>query len=257
VRALIVNADDFAYSLQVSAGICEAFEHGVVTETTLLVRSPWARQSLVQARACGLPVGLHLDLTSPFMADRAPRFGPEGKFCHELFAREFRRTPPPGLTCEDLLACRGEMQSQIAAFADLAGRLPTHLDYHYGLHHIPEIMALYVIVAEQHRLPIRWCERHAGRSPYPLVPDSYCDDYTGRDDAPADGFVRLAEESWEGVREAACHPGHITPVGLADPYNGGRARELAALTTPALKTALAERGVRLVGFDWLKARLSQ
>ncbi|MCX6031367.1 MAG: ChbG/HpnK family deacetylase [Chloroflexi bacterium] len=257
MRALIVNADDLAYSPEVSAGICEAHVRGVVTETTALVRSPYARASIAQAQAVGLSVGLHLDLVSPFVADRSACCGPQGKFRRELFAREFKTTVGPGLTCEDLIGIRDEICGQIGEFAALAGRLPSHLDYHYGWHYLPEMMAIYLMVAEQYAVPVRWGAAYAGHNPYRLAPVDLRDRFTGREDAGVESFLSTVDEPWEGVAEVVCHPGYTTPGGLPDPYNGGRERELRTLTDPRLKAGLAERGIELVTYDWLKTELSR
>jgi predicted glycoside hydrolase/deacetylase ChbG (UPF0249 family) len=257
MRALIVNADDLAYSPEVTAGICEAHAHGVVTDASALVRSPHARTSISQAQAVGLAVGLHLDLVSPFVADRSACCGPQGKFCRELFAREFKQTIGPGLTAADLIGIRDEIRSQIEDFAALAGRLPSHLDYHYGWHYLSELMAIYLLVAEQYAIPARWGATYAGRNPYRLAPVDLRDRFTCREDAGVESFLAVVDEPWEGVLEIVCHPGYTTPGGLPDPYNGGRERELRALTDPRLKAGLEERGIELVTFDWLKAQLNR
>ena len=252
MRALIVNADDLAYSLEVTAGICEAHAHGVVTETTALVRSPYARTSIAQAQAVGLSIGLHLDLVSPFVADRSDCCGPQGKFCRELFAREFKRTVGPGLTAADLIGLRDEIRSQIEEFATLAGRAPSHLDYHYGWHYVPEMMAIYLTVAEQYTVPVRWGAAYAGVNPYRLAPVDLRDGFTGKEDVGVEAFLNTVDEPWEGTLEIVCHPGYTTPRGLPDAYNGGRERELRTLTDPRLKAGLAERGIELVTYDWLR-----
>src|SRR4051812_20546080 len=62
-RRLIVNADDFGRTAEINAGVIKAFEDGIVTSATLMVRY------LDSAAAAGyaadhpaLSLGLHLDL---------------------------------------------------------------------------------------------------------------------------------------------------------------------------------------------------
>jgi len=57
MKALIVTADDFAFSPEVTAGICEARRRGVVTEASILVFSPWAAEALARASDVALPMG--------------------------------------------------------------------------------------------------------------------------------------------------------------------------------------------------------
>src|SRR5918999_4014414 len=62
-RRLIVTADDFARSAGVNRGIVEAFENGIVTSASLMVRWPAAAEAAEYARRrTALAVGLHVDL---------------------------------------------------------------------------------------------------------------------------------------------------------------------------------------------------
>ena len=40
MQGLIVNADDFGFSQEIIEGVCEAHVNGIVTDASLLVRSP-------------------------------------------------------------------------------------------------------------------------------------------------------------------------------------------------------------------------
>src|SRR5690606_6967038 len=126
-------------------------------------------------------------------------------------------------------------------------RLPSHLDYHFGLHHLGEVMALYLTVAGQYGLPVRWGKQYAGSNPYGLAPDCLCDSFRGAADR-GDGvacFLEAVDVPCDGVKEILCHPGYTTPGPLADAYNHERELELRALTDPRLRDELARRGVRL------------
>ena len=63
---LIINADDFGFSLQRDAGILTSFTHGLLTHATLLVNGPTAIPAAKAAKLCGLPIGLHLNLTEGY-----------------------------------------------------------------------------------------------------------------------------------------------------------------------------------------------
>src|SRR5260370_12455273 len=62
-RSLIVNADDFGQSPGVNRGIVQAFEEGIVTSASLMVRWPAAEPAAAYGIAHpNLSLGLHLDL---------------------------------------------------------------------------------------------------------------------------------------------------------------------------------------------------
>jgi len=254
--ALIVTADDLALSPQVTAGITDACRYGVVTTASLLVYSPWAGEAVAQGRDVGLAIGLHLDLVSPFAEMRSGQFGPQGWFCCELLGREYEHHIGKLFSCEELIAIRDEMHRQIDEFARLAGRLPSHLDYHFGLHHCGEVMALYLTVAEQFGLPVRWGKQYAGPNPYHLAPECLCDGFRGIEGDGVARFLGAVDLPCDGVKEMICHPGYTTPGLLPDSYNHERELELRALIDPRLKEGLARRGVRLVTYDWLREHLT-
>jgi predicted glycoside hydrolase/deacetylase ChbG (UPF0249 family) len=252
MKAIIINADDYAFSPEITAGICYGYRRGVITDTSILVRSPYAPEAIARAADVGLPMGLHLDLVSPFVQDRSPFFGPQGRVCLELFTREFDGRGAQLFTGEELIAMRDEMRSQVDVFTKLARRPPSHLDYHYGLHHMPEVMAIYLIVAEEGALPVRWGSQYAGHNPYRLAPAFLCDRFRGLEAGGVELFLSLVDEPWEGVQEIVCHPGYTTPAELPDAYNASRELELRTLTDPRLKEGLQERGIQPVNYDWLR-----
>ncbi len=63
MKYLIVNGDDFGASPGINRGIMEAHQHGILTSTSLLVKTPGAEQAVSLAAASPeLSVGLHMDL---------------------------------------------------------------------------------------------------------------------------------------------------------------------------------------------------
>ena len=235
MKAIIVTADDFAVSPEVTAGICEARRCGVVTETSILIRSPWAVESMAMAKDAGLSMGLHLDMVTSFVAHRSHFFGPKRRFSNELAEREFGHRVGQLFSCEELIAIRDEMRSQIEEFARLAGRLPSHLDYHFGLHYLGEVMATYLTLAEEYGLPVRWGRQYAGANPYRLEPDCLNDCFRGSEENGLALFLKAVDEACDGVKEIICHPGYRTPGVLADSYNQERELELKTLADPRLK----------------------
>jgi chitin disaccharide deacetylase len=253
MRYLIVNADDFGFSPTINAGVCEAHLHGVVTDASLLVRSPYAAHAVQLAHQANFPIGIHVDLVTPFVYPHSHALGPESNLVRELFRREFEHQPGQPIACELLVQIHREIRAQIREFSEMVGRLPTHLDYHFGLHYLPEVMAIYLIVADEFQIPVRWGCQYAGENPYPLAPKSLCDRFRGIATGGLDLFLSLVRQPWEGVMEMICHPGYFTPEGLPDSYNREREHELQVLTDPRLSAGLEQEAIELVNYDWLKA----
>jgi len=65
MRYLIVNGDDFGASPAINRGIMEAHLHGILTSTSLLVKTEWAEEAAALSNAApDLSVGLHVDMRS-------------------------------------------------------------------------------------------------------------------------------------------------------------------------------------------------
>ena len=140
-RVLLVTADDLGYAASRDQGILEAFSRGIVRRASLLVGGASAASAARLARAAGLPLGLHVNLTegSPVLpAHRVPSLlGPCG--------RQLRGTE--GLWAAaaagelDALELRAEIEAQLDRFAELAGGAPRFADGHNHAHCLPAIAA--------------------------------------------------------------------------------------------------------------------
>ena len=86
-KRLIVNGDDFGLSDQVNAAILHAHQHGILTNTSLMVSAQAWRGAVELAKATpSLQVGLHLTLVQgrsvlsphhiPQLTDRRRKFSP-------------------------------------------------------------------------------------------------------------------------------------------------------------------------------------
>jgi predicted glycoside hydrolase/deacetylase ChbG (UPF0249 family) len=255
MRYLIVNADDFGISPEVTKGIIEAFTNGIVTDTSILICSPYAEQAITSAFEVGLPVGVHIDFVTEFHLHNHhsdPKLvGPNGQLMRELNEREFHNHIDHSFTCDELMSLRDEVRSQVNLFIQLTGQKPSHLDYHFGLHHINEIMAIYITIAEDYKIPVRWGRQYAGKNPYAMAPKIFCDAFHGNPQTTVDDFINLLEKQWDGVMEICCHPGYFTPGGLVDSNNRDREYELAILVDPRLKLELQARNIELVNYHFI------
>src|SRR6266496_291259 len=108
-RYLIVNADDFGQSSGVNRGIIAAYERGIVTSASLMVRWPAAAEAAAYGREYpNLSLSLHFDLGEWIYRD-------------ETWLPLYEVVPT-----DDTAAVASQLSEQLAAFSRLVGRHPTH-----------------------------------------------------------------------------------------------------------------------------------
>jgi hypothetical protein len=133
---LIVHADDFGETPQITHGICVAIEAGVLTSTSIMANMPGTEEGLqrVAALASRASFGVHLNFCEgrPLTAARSLT-DPEGRFHSKraLFVRAVTRQ----LALSDVEA---EIAAQIGRVRDYGVRI-SHVDGHKHLHQLPII----------------------------------------------------------------------------------------------------------------------
>jgi predicted glycoside hydrolase/deacetylase ChbG (UPF0249 family) len=224
---LIINADDFGLSPGVNRGIVRAFEEGVVTSASLMVRWPSAAEAARYARANpGLGVGLHLDLG-------------EWAFRGGRWVRIYEVVPPG-----DDVAVRVEFRRQVDRFRELVGRDPDHLDSHQHVHREGAACEAASELATRLGVPLR----HA------LPGIRYCGGFYGQDDegepypegVSFENLARLIEGLGPGSTEIACHPGEDD--GLETMYRAEREQEVRTLCDPRVRDTVRRAGITLLTF---------
>lgn len=266
---LIVTADDFGAGSGRNAGIVTAWRDGIVTGTSLLANGPAFAEAAELAQQLKIPIGVHLNL-----ADYAPVCGPvhgltgaDGAFPGKERSRAILADGD-----FDAGALRRELAAQIEKVyaADL---VPTWLDSHQHAFLFPAV----AMVASELAVD---CGITAMRLPWPAEPAQ--SDPSGvlgeelalyRQLAPAaaaairaaglcapDGLYgmpllgrleetalcRLLGQLESGTWELMTHPGYADG---GDSF-GGHAREIevAALTAPAVRACIRQRGIDLITY---------
>jgi predicted glycoside hydrolase/deacetylase ChbG (UPF0249 family) len=226
-KYLIVNADDFGLSPGVNRGIIEAAERGILTSASLMVRQPAAVEAAAYARKDSrISVGLHLDLG-------------EWVYKNEEWVPLYSVVPP-----EDATAVGLELSRQLAEFARLLGRPPTHIDSHQHVHREDPVRSIVAAAAKQLDVPVR--DQTPGIR--------YCGDFYGQtgegktlaDVLSVEGLKRILATLPEGITELGCHPGYDD--GLHTAYRVERGLETRVLCAPEIRQALAELGIQLCSF---------
>jgi chitin disaccharide deacetylase len=215
VKLLIVTADDFGITRGVNRGVVEAHRTGILTSTSLLVSRPASEEAVALARECpALSLGLHLEL-DPHDPEGAP----------------------------------AALERQVARFVDLVGMPPTHLDSHHDVHRHPQVQPHVLAWARRAGVPVRGYSgvRHLAKFYGQWGGETHLEQIS------VAGLLALLDaELAEGVTELTCHPGYVMPD-LASSYAVEREAELRTLCDPAVRQALLDRSIRLIGFQDLPA----
>lgn len=266
MKRLIVNADDFGFTRDVNEGIAHACREGILTATTLMATGSAFEHAVAIARENpALDVGVHLVLVG-MEQGYPPTVG------HLIQAIALGR-----------IRIYDELAQQVRRVLD-AGIRPSHLDTHKHTHLLPPVLDAVMRVASEFDIP--WIRRpfdlplHAAKAGWKtrLVSNSFnivrrrfqhiiasrgyltTDHFagfqlTGRYDA--DELAALIRSLPEGLTEFMCHPGFCTAELMAarTRLKESRRRELEALTSPQVRTALEESKVQLTRYCEIRPHL--
>ncbi len=245
-RTLIVNADDFGLTRGVSRGILEAGASGIVTSTTLIVNRPLEPALVDELKASELGVGLHMNLTLGAPVAN-PKRVPSLVDAEGTFVRDAREAAKRASKDE----ARIELGTQIDEFRKIMGRFPTHLDTHHHIGRHEPILELVLDFARAIKVPVRSQDdgvRAAARRLTLRTPDHFMGE-SGPD--PYWSAERVLEHLASlpgGVTEFMTHPGYFDDDLAYSRYGKQRETELAGLTDPRAREAVAQEGIRLAHF---------
>ena len=263
---VIVHADDFGETVEITEGICQAISAGVVTSTSVMANMPGTAEALRRAPQLTQQAsfGVHLNLCEGRPLTRgASLMDDDGKFLRKraLAARALSGK----LSLRELEA---EVTAQIALLSDSGLRI-SHLDGHKHLHQLPIVCAAVANVLPQFgiervritrlgswrrvrgpsmlareiaaRHAARVFERARLRSPLRTV--DLRELLAGQELAPLAG-PRSADPA---PIEICCHPS--TPAADAGkPGSHRRSNELEYLLSPKFREVLAASGAALVSY---------
>ena len=268
---LIVNADDYGCSSEVSRGIREAHSKGIVSSTTCMMNFVTIDDDIALAlkETPDLGLGVHLVLTAgnPLL--------PPGQIPTLTAADGAFLTYEPLLqACAQIDAAqlKSEWRAQIEKFIHLAGRKPTHLDSHHHVAFWSETLFRTMLeLATEYGCAIRQIAAQppgvrAGLSgaafdevdnfmPCLLaefslpVPDLFY--VTFYDEmATKENLLNIIHAlPPDGVHELMCHPGYADAYLFGSTvYARQREKELAILTNGEITQAIIDRNIQLVTF---------
>lgn len=248
---LIINADDLGLTPGCNRGIIKALTEGIVTETTLMVNTRHTEDAVKKLKEYGISrVGLHLNVTfgEPLVkaAEVPSLVDGTGRFNRKIAKAAARMDP---------VEVKREWSAQVDKFL-AAGLVMTHLDSHHHAHTYPEIIDIAVDLARQLGVPLRQGSKEVRRK----IADAgvATTDYLSLDfyeqGVQMNHLQQILSAYPQGTLEIMCHPAEVDQE-LYDlsSYNSWREKELAILTSREMRKFITDNGIRLAGFDVLRA----
>jgi hopanoid biosynthesis associated protein HpnK len=283
-RRLVVNGDDFGLTPGVNAGIVDAHRHGILTSASLFANAPETERAILIARRTPtLGVGCHLTLVDgiPVLpAWQVPTLAPGGRFRPTwrsfITAALARRI--------DLAEVERELDAQVDRLRS-DGVLLTHLDGHKHVHAYPPVFEIVARLARRagirrvrvpcepaHLASIAWhstppgvrrqalenlalapwaarARRILARHGLEPAPTFFGRAHTGHFTQP--DLLALLDRLPRGLSELMMHPGYVDAALGRVPtrLRRERADEIAILTHPAVRAAIARAGIVLARHD--------
>ena len=253
-KLLILHGDDLGVAHSVDVASFDALDRGAITSASIMMPTPWVTEVAAYARAHpNADLGLHLTLTSEWGTYRWGSVEAKDKVQSLLDSTgTLPSDVPPVVARAKVAEVERELRAQVARAVALGIR-PTHLDSHMGtLFGSPELIATYVKVAHEYRLPF-------------LAPPGLP---VGPNDIVLDQVViagpEVGRDKWKqfyldaiaglkpGLTEMIVHLGHDDAELQAvtvnhEPYGSAwRQRDYEVVTSAEFKKALADNHIVLV-----------
>ncbi len=278
-RCLIINADDYGLTKDVSRGILEAYQKGIVCSTSIVTNMPAFIESIqLLKRFPEFDCGVHLNLTvgppiSP-ISEVASLTNADGLFyslSKFLLRLKLGKVRPREV--------KREWEAQIIKVQEKGVEL-SHINSHHHIHAMSELCSITVDLAEEFGIPYMRNPREYRLKLRGVSIQQFlrrvlinllvsCDNghhRYSRQLSSADHFTgtfleRLMNNSlaWkreletipEGIAEVAVHPGYSSEDLRkleSDKYASQRERELALLIQPVLASLLQENGIMIISY---------
>jgi predicted glycoside hydrolase/deacetylase ChbG (UPF0249 family) len=265
MKRLIINADDYGRTPEISRGIREAHLRGVVTSTTCMMNLPNTGHdiSIALSETPNLGLGVHLVLTmgKPLSApELIPSIVDEGGnfFKYDPFIEHLSTLNIDEVKCE--------WRAQIERFIQFAKKKPTHLDsHHHSSYFSPQLFRGMLELAKEYdcavRFPFTKITRELKETSksistlmqefQPHHPDTFFVNFYD-ETATKDYLLNLLEHVEEGTSEIMCHPGHVDGAFAKESvYNFQREREFQILTDPMIRDVIGKQLIQLITFGEL------
>ena len=270
-KLLILHADDLGVAHSVNAASFDALDKGAVSSASIMMPTPWVTEVATYARQHpNADLGLHLTLTSEWLTYRWGSVESKDKVPSLL---DSTGTFPSEVAPVVARAKPAEVERELRAQVERAmalGIRPTHLDSHMGtLFTTPELIATYVKVAHDYRLPFLAMKTTPAGTPMAVSPKDVMIDAVviAGPDVPRDQwkafYLNAITNLKPGLTEMIVHLGHDDAELQAvtvdhEPYGSAwRQRDYDVVTSAEFKKALQDHNVRLVTYRELQKLTQQ
>src|SRR6185312_12707962 len=261
---LIVHADDFGETEEITEGICQAIEAGAVTSTSIMANMPGTDAALPRVAALSerASFGVHLNFCECRPLTPGPSLVDERGVLHAkraLFLRALRGQLAP-------TELEAEITAQIARIHEAGVRI-SHVDGHKHLHQLPIVRSAVARVLPRFGIErvrvTRLKHLGAARKPATLVREALAWQATrtfrrARLRSPArvidlqvmmqpvqNGGTSFTRWAPEGPIEVFCHPG-TRQADIDKPGSCRRFDELTYLLSPRFQELLSANSARMV-----------
>jgi len=264
MRQLIINADDFGLSPEISRGILETHHAGIVQATSILVNFPEIEKTFTLLSKSSLDPGWHFNLT-----EGPPVSSPEkiqslvqenGKFysLSQLIKRCMLKQIRPEHVSR-------ELKAQWEVFEKYQV-VPSHVDGHQHIHLLPQITKPFLDFVAQKKIPFVRLPLESGgsrflariflkllffrqkkywkRSSARLLP--FYGLSLGKKSGDLEAWRKLLDRIEEPCVEIMVHPGYSNST--PDPIREQRNQEIHLLCGAEFKTLLQEMGFTPINF---------
>jgi len=275
---VILHVDDVGMSHSSNLGAIESVEKGVATSWSVMMTCPWVPEIARYLKDHPeVDSGLHLTLTSEWSLYRWPPVAgkpavpglvdTEGCLWRSVQLAATHATPD-------------EIEKEIRAQIDRAERIGipiTHLDSHMGtLFARPDYFERFARVGMEKGIPILAIGGHATHAlrenpgaagalrPWipkiwnaglPVIDDLHTDSYAWKPEEKTEKFLAALKELKPGITEFLFHSSIPTDdFPLITTSSESRLADTRALTSPAVKQLIKERGIVLTTWKELKER---
>jgi len=275
-KRLIVTADDFGMNIAVNEAVEQAYNEGILTCASLMMKGAATQDAIERARRMkGLGVGLHITLADgrPVSSRRLVRglIDQDGRFRNDLVGSGIRWFFNPLIR----LQLAREINAQFQAFV-ATGLVLDHVNAHKHLHFHPTVAAMIISIGRRYgmlamRIPdeprnvlmaaepgreisrsrlgfiLRLLRRRATRAKLAQNDNIFGLAWSGA--MTEDRLLALIPHLPEGLNELYSHPANADAADIKRGVPHYKYREeLAALLSPLVRQALIDNQVTLVRF---------
>ncbi len=247
---LIVNADDFGYSIGHNHGIIHAHTHGIVKSTSLMANGEEVLHAINLLRQhTSLDVGIHvvLDYKRPISN---PTLIPTLLDQNQNF-KKFLIDDIYSINLEEV---RFEIESQILFLQSFKLNL-SHLDSHHHIHLHPHLFPTFLSIAKKYNLILRLVK--SIDLDHQLLCESeglkyvFCNTSFYNDTVSLEFFTNYNNDNH--IEELMTHPAFCDETIMRESsYNLKRVEELKVLSNPIIKTMLKSKNIALISHKDLR-----